>query len=189
MGEVAVKDNIEIESLIYEIRGKQVMFDSDLARLYECANGTKYINKAVKRNIERFPESFMFQLTNEEYDSLRFQTGTSKIRGGRRYNPYVFTEQGVAMLSSVLHSETAINMSIQIIDAFVLMRKYVSNNLIEQRYINNLILKHDSEINMLKESLARIEEKRKANEIYILMDRYMMLILKSNKYLKVQKRN
>ena len=107
MNDVIVKDEVVIENLIYEIRGKQVMLDSDLARLYECVNGTKDINKAVKRNIEKFPENFMFQLTNVEYDNLRFQIGTSKVKGGRRYNPYVFTEQGVAMLSSVLHSENA----------------------------------------------------------------------------------
>ena len=166
MNDVTVNEKIVIEKLIYEIRGVQVIFDSDLARLYECVNGTKDINKAVKRNIERFPESFMFQLTDEEYDNLRFQLGTSKVRGGRRYNPYVFTEQGVAMLSSVLHSKIAIKMSIQIINAFVIMRKYISNNLIEQRYINNLVLEHDSEIKLLKESFGKIEEKRKVNEIY-----------------------
>jgi len=166
MNDVIVKDEVVIENLIYEIRGVQVILDSDLARLYECVNGTKDINKAVKRNIERFPENFMFQLTDEEYDNLRFQIGTSKVRGGRRYNPYVFTEQGVAMLSSVLHSEVAIKMSIQIINAFVIMRKYISNNLIEQRYINNLVLEHDSEIKLLKESFGKIEEKRKINEIY-----------------------
>ena len=77
MNDVIIKEEKGIENLIYEIRGKQVMLDSDLARLYECVNGTKGINKAVKRNIERFPESFMFQLTNEEYDNLRFQFGTS----------------------------------------------------------------------------------------------------------------
>ena len=166
MNDVIDKDEVVIENLIYEIRGVQVILDSDLARLYECVNGTKDINKAVKRNIERFPENFMFQLTDEEYDNLRFQIGTSKVRGGRRYNPYVFTEQGVAMLSSVLHSEVAIKMSIQIINAFVIMRKYISNNLIEQRYINNLVLEHDSEIKLLKESFGKIEEKRKINEIY-----------------------
>ena len=166
MNDVIVKDEVVIENLIYEIRGVQVILDSDLARLYECVNGTKDINKAVKRNIERFPENFMFQLTDEEYDNLRFQIGTSKVRGGRRYNPYVFTEQGVAMLSSVLHSDVAIKMSIQIINAFVIMRKYISNNLIEQRYINNLVLEHDSEIKLLKESFGKIEEKRKINEIY-----------------------
>ena len=166
MNEVIVKDEVVIENLIYEIRGVQVILDSDLARLYECVNGTKDINKAVRRNIERFPDNYMFQLTDEEYDNLRFQSGTSKVRGGRRYNPYVFTEQGVAMLSSVLHSEVAIKMSIQIINAFVIMRKYISNNLIEQRYINNLVLEHDSEIKLLKESFGKIEEKRKINEIY-----------------------
>ena len=166
MNDVIVKEKILIENLIYEIRGVQVILDSDLAMLYECVNGTKDINKAVKRNIERFPESFMFQLTNDEYNNLRFQSGTSKVKGGRRYNPYVFTEQGVAMLSSVLHSEIAIKMSIQIINAFVIMRKYISNNLIEQRYINNLALEHDSEIKLLRESLSKIEENRKVNEIY-----------------------
>lgn len=166
MNNIIVKDEVMIENLIYEVRGVQVIFDSDLAMLYECANGTKDINKAVKRNIERFPEKFMFQLTDEEYENLRFQIGTSKVRGGRRYNPYVFTEQGVAMLSSVLHSEIAIKMSIQIINAFVVMRKYISNSLIEQGYINNLVLEHDSEIKLLKESFLKIEEKRKINEIY-----------------------
>lgn len=146
MNKTELEEKIDIEKLIYEIRGKQVMLDSDLAMLYECVNGTKDINKAVKRNIERFPKCFMFQLTDQEYSDLRFQNGTSKVRGGRRYNPYAFTEQGVAMLSSVLHSEIAIKMSIQIIDAFVTMRKYISNNLIEQRYVNNLVFEHESEI-------------------------------------------
>ena len=156
----------EIKKLIYEIRGKQVMLDSDLAMLYKCVNGTKDINKAVKRNIERFPESFMFRLTDEEYNFLRFQTGTSNIKGGRRYNPYVFTEQGVAMLSSVLHSLTAIETSIQIINAFVAMRKYISNNLMEQKYINNMLLKHDTEIKLLQDSFNELENNKKINEIY-----------------------
>ncbi len=158
--------NYKIENMIHEIRGVQVILDSDLAMLYGCTNGTKDINKAVKRNVERFPESFMFQLTDEEYNNLKFQIGTSKIRGGRRYNPYVFTEQGVAMLSSVLHTNLAVKMSIQVINAFVVMRKYISNSLIEQRHINSLVLEHDSEIKMIKESLGKIEEKKKENEIY-----------------------
>lgn len=132
------KENIE--SLIYEVRGKQVMLDSDLARLYECTNGTKDINKAVKRNIERFPKAFMFQLTDKEYSNLRFQIGTSIMRGGRRYCPYVFTEQGVAMLSSVLHSQIAINMSISIINTFVNLRKYISITLINDQDICNMII-------------------------------------------------
>ena len=141
-----MNNEINVEKLIYEIRGKQVILDSDLARLYECANGTKDINKAVKRNMERFPESFMFQLSDEEYDNLRFQFGTSKARGGRRYNPYAFTEQGVAMLSSVLHSDIAIKMSIQIINAFVIMRKYVSNNLISDEDVCNLLISNVNKI-------------------------------------------
>ena len=166
MNEVILKDNIDIENLIYEVRGVQVMLDSDLARLYECVNGTKDINKAVKRNIARFPESFMFRLTDEEYNALRFQIGTSNIRGGRRYNPYVFTEQGVAMLSSVLHSEMAINMSIKIINAFVAMRKYVSTNLLEQKYIYNMVLEDHDKIRTLEDSFQKFEEKRKSTEVY-----------------------
>lgn len=166
MNEVITKDEIEIENLIYEVRGKQVMLDSDLAKLYECTNGTKDINKAVKRNLERFPEKFMFQLTDDEYEFLRFQIGTSKIRGGRRYNPYVFTEQGVAMLSSVLHTTTAISVSIRIMDAFVTMRKYISSNLIEQKYINNLVLEDHDKIKALEISFNKLEEKKKTNEIY-----------------------
>ena len=142
------------------------MLDSDLAKLYECTNGTKDINKAVKRHIERFPKNFLFQLTDEEYSSLRFQTGTSNIKGGRRYNPYVFTEQGVAMLSSVLHTKTAVTTSIKIINAFVAMRKYISTNLIEQKYINNLVLEDHEKIKVLESSFAKFEEKQKVNEIY-----------------------
>jgi len=166
MKEIIEKNDIKIEERIYEIRGKQVMLDSDLAILYECTNGTKDINKAVKRNIERFPSDFVFQLTNLEYDNLRFQIGTSKIKGGRRYNPYVFTEQGVAMLSSVLHSEIAIKMSIQIINTFIIMRKYISNNLIEQKHINNLVIEHDFEIKKIKKSFYEIEKHKKVNEIF-----------------------
>ena len=116
-----------IESLIYAVRGKQVMFDKDLAQLYQVE--TKILNKAVKRNIERFPETFCFQLNDEESETLRFQIGTSNAgRGGRRYLPYVFTEQGVAMLSAVLRSDTAIKVSIEIMNAFVEMRKLLLDN-------------------------------------------------------------
>ena len=166
MNEVIIKNEVNIEKLIYEIRGVQVMLDSDLAKLYECNNGTKDINKAVKRHIERFPKNFLFQLTDEEYSSLRFQTGTSNIKGGRRYNPYVFTEQGVAMLSSVLHTKTAVTTSIKIINTFVSMRKYISTNLIEQKYINNLVLEDHEKIKVLESSFAKFEEKQKVNEIY-----------------------
>lgn len=105
------------------------MLDSDLAILYQVE--TKTFNQAVKRNIERFPENFRFQLKKEEYDSLRSQFVTSKEgRGGRRYLPYVFTEQGIAMLSAVLRSDIAIQVSIRIMETFVEMRKYMANRLI-----------------------------------------------------------
>lgn len=117
----------DIENLIYTVRGKQVMLDKDLATLYRVE--TKILNKSVKRNIERFPETFCFQLTYEESETLRFQIGTSNAgRGGRRYLAYVFTEQGVAMLSAVLRSEIAVKVSIEIMNAFVEMRKMLIGN-------------------------------------------------------------
>ena len=180
MNELIIKDNIKIEDLIYEVRGKQVMLDSDLAILYGCKNGTKDINKAVNRNKERFPEEFMFRLTKVEYDNLRFQNGTSKnTQGGRRYNPYVFTEAGISMLASILHSETAIKISIQIIKAFVAMRKYISSNLLEQKYINNMVLKHETSINLLQESFQKFEEKEKTNHIFFegqIYDAYSLMM-------------
>lgn len=123
-----------IENLVYVIRNKQVMVDSDLALLYQVE--TKSLNRAVKRNIKRFPEDFCFQLTVEEYENLKCQIGTSKMmdqeksdgRGGRRTLPYVFTEQGISMLASVLHSDVAVNVSIGIMRAFVEMRRFIANN-------------------------------------------------------------
>ena len=106
MNEVIVKNNINIENLIYEIRGVQVMLNSDLAKLYECANGTKIINLAVKRNIERFPQDFYFQLTNKEVLNLQSQVGTTKYSKMPRALPYVFTEQGVAMLTTIMFQLT-----------------------------------------------------------------------------------
>lgn len=118
----------EITNRICTIRDVQVMIDSDLAEFYGVE--TKQLNRAVKRNIERFPNEFRFQLSQSEYDSqnLRFQFGTSSEHGGRRYLPYVFTEQGVAMLSAVLKSETAVKVSVQIINAFVAMRRFILFN-------------------------------------------------------------
>ncbi len=137
-----VKDETNIEKLIYEIRGVQVMLDSDLARLYECANGTKTINQAIKRNLERFPNDFYFQLTKEELFDLKSQIGTSSWNsyGGVRKLPYAFTEQRVAMLATVIKTSIAAGMSVNIMRAFVAMRKYISKNLIEQNNINNLVL-------------------------------------------------
>jgi len=120
-------DPVEIKNQIYTIRDKQVMLDSDLASLYKVE--TKILNKAVKRNIERFPDTFCFQLTNEENEFLRFQIGTSNVgRGGRRYQPYVFTEQGIAQLSAVLRSDIAVKVSIEIMNAFVEMRRMLISN-------------------------------------------------------------
>lgn len=117
----------EIRKLIYSIRGKQVMLDSDLASLYQVE--TKNLNRAVKRNIERFPESFCFQLTEEEVENLRFQFGTSSLNhGGRRYLPMVFSESGVAMASAVLRSEIAVKVSVEIMEAFVEMRRMLISN-------------------------------------------------------------
>jgi phage regulator Rha-like protein len=110
-----------IQSIIYELRGRKIMLDSDLARLYEIE--TKDLNRAVKRNMARFPDFFMFQLTDAEIDNLRCQIGAAKLSRKRRFNPYAFTEQGVAMLSSVLNSEKAIKMNIQIMVTFVQMRQ------------------------------------------------------------------
>lgn len=115
----------EIEEKIYLIRGEKVMLDSDLSEIYGVE--TKMLNRAVKRNIDRFPKDFMFQLDDEETESLRFQIGTSKKgRGGRRYNPYVFTEHGAVMLASVLNSLTAIEASLRVVRAFVQMRSIMA---------------------------------------------------------------
>ena len=154
MNEVITSD---VENLIYELRGKQVMLDSDLANLYQCKNGTKTINQAVKRHINRFPERFCFQLTSEEYNILQSQFGTTNASNMSRTLPYVFTEQGVAMLSSVLRTEVATEVSIKIMDAFVKMRHYIVN---ENKRISNLEMKYiDHDIKLL-------EHDTKINEIF-----------------------
>ena len=169
MSKTIEKERINVENLIYEIRGKQVMLDYDLAKLYECANGTKTINLAVKRHINRFPERFMFRLTRDEYYKiLRFQSETLKLEKGKysKYLPYAFTEQGVAMLATILRTKVAEEVSIRIMDAFVAMKKYISSNLIEQNYINNLVLEDHNKIKKLENTFQRFEEKKQINEIY-----------------------
>ena len=134
----------DINSKIYTIRGVQVMLDEDLAKLYNVE--TKVFNQAVKRNSERFPDNFRFLLTLNEYENLRSQFVTSKQHGGRRTLPYAFTEQGVSMLSAVLKSDTAIQTSIQIINSFVKMRKFLLDNAsIFQRFsqIEQKLLTHE----------------------------------------------
>lgn len=148
MNELKLAEAKDIKRLIYTIRGKEVMLDSDLAKLYGCTNGTKDINKAVKRNIERFPKSFYFQLTQEEYFNLKFQNGTSSWNeyGGVRKLPYVFTESGVAMLSSVLRTENAAIISVNIMEAFVAMRHFIIENKDIYQSLNNInnkLIEHD----------------------------------------------
>jgi len=124
-----IVENREIQDMIYAIRGKQVMVDSDLADLYQVA--TKRLNEQVNRNKGRFPPQFMFQLTEDEYENLKSQIATSSDgskHGGRRYMPYVFTEQGIAMLSAVLRSDVAVQVSIKIMNAFVEMRRFLVSN-------------------------------------------------------------
>jgi hypothetical protein len=134
-------NQIIIENKIYELRGIPIMLDNDLANLFQVE--TKALNKSVKRNIERFPNHYMFQLTIEEWNSLRFQIGTSsETYGGRRFIPYAFSEQGVAMLSAILRSEIAIKVSLQIMDAFVSMRKLVRNNILLEHRLSQVELKY-----------------------------------------------
>ena len=169
MNDIITKDEVIIENLIYEIRGKQVMLDSDLAKLYKCKNGTKEINQAVKNNIEKFPERFSWILTDEEVSILRSKiltTNHGKLSNMIRVNPRVFTEQGVAMLATIIKSKTATKVSISIMDAFVKMRHFIKDSLIEQKYINNMVLEHDNSIKLLQETFDKFEEKRKVNEIY-----------------------
>ncbi|NOX17420.1 MAG: ORF6N domain-containing protein [Chlorobi bacterium] len=123
---IALYDSSFIKEKIHSIRNKQVMLDSDLAELYGVE--PKRLNEQVRRNIERFPKEFRFQLTKEEHENLKSQIATSSSHGGRRYLPYVFTEQGIAMLSAVLHSKTAINTSVLIIQTFVEMRRFIAAN-------------------------------------------------------------
>jgi len=126
-----------IQNLIYEVREQKVMLDSDLAGLYGVP--TYRLNEAVKRNINRFPEDFMFRLSNEEWENLRSQNAISREEhGGRRYLPLVFTEQGVSMLSSVLNSERAIEVNIQIMRAFVKLRKFVYSQIETTEQITEL---------------------------------------------------
>ena len=154
---IILKENEKIENLIYEIRGKQVMLDSDLAKLYECKNGTKVINQAVKRNITKFPERYCFQLTETEYRNLKFQNGTSSLNnyGGVRKMPYVFTEQGVAMLATVLKTPVADAVSMRIIDAFVYMRRYLSGEI-----GSNMLVNHEERILKLEEQFNKFSSKR-----------------------------
>lgn len=150
----------DIKNLIYTVRGKQVMLDSDVAMLYHYE--TKYINLAVRRNKERFPENFCFQLTNVEAENLRLQFATSSLTkenyGGRRTLPYVFTEQGIAMLSGLLRNEVAIKVSINIMNAFVEMRKFLTTNRQVFERLNNVEYKLIEQNDMLSNHEKKFEQ-------------------------------
>jgi len=175
-----------IQNRIYEIRGERVMLDRDLAALYETE--TKALNLAVKRNSKRFPADFMFQLTKEEFEGLRFQietlektdnplrlqNETSKGRGGTRYMPYAFTEQGVAMLSGILNSDKAINMNISIMRAFVEVRKVLlrQNDLKEQlKEIREKLGEHDAQLNSIYDAMENLLDEKAAQRKWENRDR------------------
>lgn len=142
-GKAALIPLERIQSKIFLIRGMKVILDEDLAGLYGVL--TKNLNKAVSRNKDRFPDDFMFQLSNQKVASLRFQIGTSNGRGGRRYAPFAFTEQGVAMLSSVLRSRTAVMVNIQIMRSFVKLRELLLSNESLNRRLDAIEQKVDSQ--------------------------------------------
>lgn len=164
-------EEVKIENLIYEVRGKQVIVDANVAKLFGYE--TKYLNRQVQRNIERFPKDYCFQLTEEEYENLRCQFGTSNINnyGGRRYLPYVFTEHGITMLAGILKS--AVAMSLKIVDAFVAMRKYIAINNYGKR-ISNLETKSIEYDQKFNEVFSKLEKEKTI--ISFLKARFMMPI-------------
>ena len=173
-------EEAKIENLIYYVKGKQVMLDSDLAKLYGCKNGTKEINQAVKNNSEKFPERFAFRITEEESLNLKSKILTSSSKGGSRKGHTVFTEQGVAMLATILKSKIATQVSIRIMDAFVSMRKFINENkeIFKRLTIAEYkLLEHDEKIDKLFDSFKpKIIEKQKiffGGEIY---DAYSLII-------------
>ena len=182
MNEVIETEEIKIENMIYEVRGVQVMLASDVANLYHVE--TKVLNQTIKRNLNRFPDKFCFQLNNHEVDqlSLRSQFVTlnksNNFRGQHfKYLPYVLTEQGIMMISGLLKSDIAVKVNIQIIDAFIKLRKYVSTSLLEQKYINDLVLKNSKRIDLIEETLSNFKEKN--NHIFFdgqIYDSYSIML-------------
>ena len=151
-----ITETEKIENMIYEISGKQVMLDSDLARLYGRKNGTKEVNQAVKNNIEKFPERYCFQLNDFEKKILRSKILTAKSNSKSRTNPRVFTEQGIYMLATVLKSKNATNMTLFIMDAFVFMKKYILNDSLNSKMLTN----HEERILKLEESFNKLSAKQ-----------------------------
>ena len=178
MNEIIIKDK-KIENMIFEVRGVQVMVSSDVATLYQIE--TKRLNQVIKRNIDRFPSTFCFQLTDEEINrlSLRSQFATlnksNNLRGQHyKYLPYVLTEQGIMMLSGLLKSDIAVKVNIQIIDAFVKMRRYFANNF----NTNELLLNHENRIQLLENTLDSFKE-QKIKKIFFegqIYDAYSILV-------------
>ena len=174
MNEIITNENIE--NLIYEVRGKQIMLDSDLARIYECANGTKTINQAVNRHLDRFPEDFYFQLTDDEFKNLWSQAGTANKNNMSRTLPYAFTEQGVAMLASVLRTNVAASVSVNIMRAFVKMRHYINDNSILPHRFILLEDKVDSNTKRIDELFDRFDSNPIDNNLIFLKVNIMRLI-------------
>ena len=167
--------NSNVEDMIYEIRGIQVMLSSDVAKLYQVE--TRRINEVIKRNIKRFPDTFCFQLTENEFYNLRSQIAISSAtnHGGVRYLPYVLTEQGIMMLSGLLKSDIAVKVNVQIIDAFVKLRRYVSNSL----FNNEMLLNHENRILKLEHTFNKMQENEKINTIFFegqIFDAYTLLL-------------
>lgn len=178
-----IVDEQEIKNLIYTVRGKQVMLDSDVARLYHCE--TKYVNRVVKRNIERFPEEFCFQLYEDEFECLRCQFVTLNIHGRgqhRKYLPYAFTEQGIAMLSALLKSDAAVKVSINIMKAFIEIRRFILSNghiFNEIRDIKFKLLEHDKKIDTVFNELQKKEAQEFEQKIFFegqIYDAYSLII-------------
>ncbi len=144
----------QVARCIRFIRAQKVMIDSDLAILYQVKTGA--LTRAVRRNLERFPEDFMFQLTEAEFEGLRSQTGISSDWGGRRYLPYAFTEQGIAMLSSVLRSDRAVHVNIQIMRTFVQLRHMLANHTELSRKIAELEQKYDRQFKVVFDAIQRL---------------------------------
>ena len=164
--EQAIVSRDAIARLILLIRGKKVLLDADLATLYGVE--TKQLVRAVKRQSERFPADFMFQLTKDEFDALRRQSGTSSSWGGRRYPPYAFTEQGVAMLSSVLSSPRAISVNIEVVRTFVRLRSMLAENAELRRKLTELERKYDTQFKVVFDAIRQLmapEEPTKRRQI------------------------
>ena len=180
MNEIIEKENVVIENMIYEVRGVQLMLSSDVAKIYQVE--TRRINEVIKRNIGRFPESFCFQLTNEEIDKLSLRSQFAilnknmNMRGQHfKYLPYVLTEQGIMMLSGLLKSDIAVKVNIQIIDAFVKIKRYFANSISN----NEILISHENRILKLEKTFDKFNKKEEINKIFFegeLYDAYSILL-------------